>query len=69
LVQSVFIKFGRSGLPQRCAIPQDGCSLRLLNPQTFCEPVWRMLSVLQEFFTSGMGANIYFTPANTQAGH
>ncbi|KAA0183313.1 hypothetical protein HAZT_HAZT010924 [Hyalella azteca] len=44
----------------------NGCSLRLLNPQTFHEPVWRTLSVLQELFGSFCGANIYLTPAGTQ---
>eukprot|EP00123_Amoebidium_parasiticum_P011942 comp21007_c0_seq1/m.28196 comp21007_c0_seq1/g.28196 ORF comp21007_c0_seq1/g.28196 comp21007_c0_seq1/m.28196 type:complete len:538 (-) comp21007_c0_seq1:68-1681(-) len=45
---------------------EDGCSLRLLNPQTFCEPMWRMLSVLQDYFTCGMGVNVYLTPPDSQ---
>eukprot|EP00124_Ichthyophonus_hoferi_P005470 Ihof_evm2s801 gene=Ihof_evmTU2s801 len=44
----------------------DGCSLRLLNPQSFLQPMWRMLSIMQEFFGCGMGVNIYLTPANAQ---
>ncbi|KNC82418.1 hypothetical protein SARC_05289 [Sphaeroforma arctica JP610] len=45
---------------------ESGCSIRMLNPQSFHEPVWRMLSILQNFFLCGMGANVYFTPKNTQ---
>ncbi|OCT79861.1 ribosomal oxygenase 1 [Xenopus laevis] len=45
---------------------KNGCSLRLLNPQSFCGPVWNVLSVLQELFGSMVGANTYLTPADTQ---
>eukprot|EP01134_Creolimax_fragrantissima_P002505 CFRG2505T1 len=45
---------------------ESGSSVRLLNPQSFREPVWRMLSTLQNFFLCGMGANVYFTPKQTQ---
>ncbi|KAM4771860.1 ribosomal oxygenase 1-like [Rhinophrynus dorsalis] len=45
---------------------KNGCSLRLLNPQTFSLPVWNVLSVLQELFGSMVGANTYLTPAGTQ---
>ncbi|KAG8444130.1 hypothetical protein GDO86_009347 [Hymenochirus boettgeri] len=45
---------------------KNGCSLRLLNPQTFSHTVWNVLSVLQELFGSMVGANTYLTPADTQ---
>ncbi|EGG13942.1 transcription factor jumonji [Cavenderia fasciculata] len=45
---------------------RDGCSLRLLNPQTFNMNVWKVLSCLQTYFQCGMGANIYLTPAGAQ---
>ncbi|NWW90290.1 RIOX1 oxygenase, partial [Rhynochetos jubatus] len=45
---------------------QNGCSLRLLNPQAFSPTVWHFLSVLQERFGSMAGANTYLTPPGTQ---
>ncbi|XP_005502480.3 ribosomal oxygenase 1 [Columba livia] len=45
---------------------QNGCSLRLLSPQTFSPTVWQFLSVLQEHFGSMAGANTYLTPPGTQ---
>ncbi|XP_075720538.1 ribosomal oxygenase 1 [Rhinoderma darwinii] len=45
---------------------KNGCSLRLLNPQTFSFTVWNVLSVLQELFGSMVGANTYLTPPGTQ---
>ncbi|XP_050738942.1 ribosomal oxygenase 1-like isoform X2 [Eriocheir sinensis] len=44
----------------------NGCSLRLLNPQTFHRPVWKLLYNLQEHFNSFCGANVYLTPPGTQ---
>ncbi|XP_066279326.1 bifunctional lysine-specific demethylase and histidyl-hydroxylase NO66 [Branchiostoma lanceolatum] len=45
---------------------QNGCSVRLLNPQTYSHGVWRLCSALQEYFSSMVGANIYLTPPGTQ---
>ncbi|XP_054683251.1 ribosomal oxygenase 1 [Grus americana] len=45
---------------------QNGCSLRLLNPQAFSPNVWHLLSILQEHFGSMAGANTYLTPPGTQ---
>ncbi|XP_056423466.1 ribosomal oxygenase 1 isoform X2 [Hyla sarda] len=45
---------------------KNGCSLRLLNPQSFSYTVWNVLSVLQELFGSMVGANTYLTPPGTQ---
>lgn len=44
----------------------EGGSIRMLNPQTYSEPIWRLLSTLQDFFRSTMGANVYLTPPGTQ---
>lgn len=44
----------------------NGCSLRMLNPQTFSNSVWKMCSGLQEFFGCFVGANTYLTPPSTQ---
>ncbi|GFO22987.1 bifunctional lysine-specific demethylase and histidyl-hydroxylase no66-like, partial [Plakobranchus ocellatus] len=37
---------------------QAGCSMRLLNPQTYSRNVWKVLSVLQEYFGCCVGANM-----------
>ena len=42
------------------------CSVRMLNPQTFSETVWKGCATLQEFFQSMVGANVYLTPPGTQ---
>lgn len=44
----------------------NGCSIRLLNPQTFSKPMWKLNSLLQEYFGSCVGANVYLTPPGTQ---
>ncbi|XP_034756937.1 ribosomal oxygenase 1 isoform X1 [Etheostoma cragini] len=45
---------------------ESGCSLRMLNPQSFSSTVWNVLSILQEQFGSMAGANVYLTPPGTQ---
>ncbi|XP_067901457.1 ribosomal oxygenase 1 isoform X2 [Heterodontus francisci] len=45
---------------------KNGCSLRLLNPQSFSGTVWNILSILQESFGSMVGANVYLTPPGNQ---
>jgi len=44
----------------------NGCSLRLLNPQTFNKTVWKLCATLQDHFQSMCGANMYLTPPGTQ---
>ncbi|CAB4043787.1 bifunctional lysine-specific demethylase and histidyl-hydroxylase NO66, partial, partial [Paramuricea clavata] len=44
----------------------NGCSVRLLNPQTFSDSVWKLNATLQEYFGSFVGANVYLTPPNSQ---
>lgn len=45
---------------------QQGCSIRLLNPQTYSKNIWKYLSLLQELFGTCVGSNVYLTPAGTQ---
>lgn len=45
---------------------ENGCSIRILNPQTFIPAVYKMNSKLQEYFHCMIGTNVYLTPKNTQ---
>jgi bifunctional lysine-specific demethylase and histidyl-hydroxylase NO66 len=45
---------------------QQGCSIRLLNPQSYSRNIWKYLSLLQELFGTCVGSNVYLTPAGTQ---
>lgn len=44
----------------------NGCSIRLLNPQTYIPKIHLMNATLQEFFNSFVGANAYLTPPMSQ---
>lgn len=44
----------------------NGCSIRLLNPQTYIPKLHLLNSTLQEFFNSFVGANAYLTPPDSQ---
>ena len=37
---------------------QNGCSVRFLNPQAFSQSVWKLTSLLQEYFGCLVGANV-----------
>ncbi|XP_067011844.2 ribosomal oxygenase 1 [Anabrus simplex] len=43
-----------------------GCSVRLLNPQSYFPGLGVLLATLQEYFCSYVGANIYLTPPDSQ---
>ncbi|KAL5008323.1 hypothetical protein ScPMuIL_013904 [Solemya velum] len=58
--------FGRAYAPVVWDYYQNGCSVRVLNPQTYSRNVWKLLSVLQEFLHCCCGANVYLTPPGTQ---
>ncbi|KYQ93444.1 transcription factor jumonji [Tieghemostelium lacteum] len=45
---------------------KEGCSVRLLNPQTFNNNVWKLCSSLQTHFQCGTLANVYLTPIGAQ---
>ncbi|XP_014357030.2 bifunctional lysine-specific demethylase and histidyl-hydroxylase NO66 [Papilio machaon] len=44
----------------------QGCSIRLLNPQTYMPKLHLLNATLQEHFTSFVGANAYLTPPDSQ---
>ncbi|KZC11548.1 Lysine-specific demethylase NO66 [Dufourea novaeangliae] len=44
----------------------NGCSVRMLNPQTYIPKLHSLNATLQEFFGCFVGANSYLTPANSQ---
>ncbi|OXU22966.1 hypothetical protein TSAR_011739, partial [Trichomalopsis sarcophagae] len=44
----------------------NGCSVRLLNPQTFVPKLHTLNAILQEFFGCFVGSNSYLTPPNSQ---
>lgn len=45
---------------------KNGCSVRLLNPQTFIPKLAIINSSLQEYFGCFVGANVYLTPPDSQ---
>ncbi|XP_052128148.1 ribosomal oxygenase 1 [Frankliniella occidentalis] len=45
---------------------RNGCSVRLLNPQTYHTQLRELNTRLQEVFGSFVGANAYLTPPNSQ---
>lgn len=44
----------------------NGCSVRLLNPQTYVSKLHLLNATMQEFFNSFVGANAYLTPPDSQ---
>lgn len=44
----------------------NGCSVRMLNPQTYIPKLHSLNATLQEFFGCFIGANSYLTPPNSQ---
>ncbi|XP_063993365.1 ribosomal oxygenase 1 [Diachasmimorpha longicaudata] len=44
----------------------NGCSVRMLNPQTFIPKLHNLNATLQEFFDCFVGANFYLTPPGSQ---
>ncbi|XP_015114225.1 ribosomal oxygenase 1 [Diachasma alloeum] len=44
----------------------NGCSVRMLNPQTFIPKLHNLNACLQEFFDCFVGANVYLTPPGSQ---
>ena len=57
---------GRAYAPVVWDFYNNGCSLRMLNPQTFDNQVWKLCATLQEFLGSFVGTNMYLTPQGTQ---
>lgn len=44
----------------------DGCSLRLLRPQNYCDALWHLCAHLEEFVGCPVGVNAYITPSGNQ---
>jgi bifunctional lysine-specific demethylase and histidyl-hydroxylase NO66 len=44
----------------------EGATIRLLHPQRFCDPVWKLLALLEDVFQCLMGCNVYVTPPSSQ---
>lgn len=45
---------------------EQGCSIRILNPQTYINEVYQMNAIIQEYFHCMTGTNVYLTPPNSQ---
>ena len=46
----------------------DGCSVRLLHPQRFSDPLWSLMYKLECFWGSCVGCNAYLTPKGSHQG-
>lgn len=57
---------GRAHAPLVWDYYANGCSVRMLNPQTFFKKVNLLATSLQEYFECFVGANLYLTPPGTQ---
>lgn len=57
---------GRVLPPDMWQFYAEGCSVRMLNPQTYMREIYEMNAKLQEFFHCMVGANFYLTPPNSQ---
>lgn len=57
---------GRVLPPDMWQFYTEGCSVRMLNPQTYMREIYEMNAKLQEFFHCMVGANFYLTPPNSQ---
>jgi lysine-specific demethylase/histidyl-hydroxylase NO66 len=45
---------------------EGGCSVRMLHPQRWSDPLWLMLSTLERHWESVVGCNTYLTPPGSQ---
>lgn len=45
---------------------EGGCSVRVLHPQRWSDPLWLMLSTLERHWESVVGCNTYLTPPGSQ---
>jgi len=45
---------------------EEGCSIRVLHPQRWCDPLWKMLAALERYWNCSVGCNSYLTPADSQ---
>jgi hypothetical protein len=47
---------------------EDGCSVRLLHPQRFSDPLWSLMYRLECYWGSCVGCNAYLTPKGSRQG-
>jgi len=47
---------------------EQGCSVRMLHPQQYCDSLWKMLSLLEEYWNCIAGCNAYLTPKGSLQG-
>ncbi|KAL3154061.1 hypothetical protein ABBQ32_013606 [Trebouxia sp. C0010 RCD-2024] len=45
---------------------REGCSVRILHPQRWVEPIYKLLSYLEDELRSPVGCNAYLTPPSSQ---
>lgn len=45
---------------------EEACSIRMLHPQRWCDPLWKMLAAMERYWNCSVGCNTYLTPANSQ---
>ena len=45
---------------------KESCSVRVLHPQRWVEPVYKLLSMLEDEMRSPVGCNAYLTPPSSQ---
>ena len=45
---------------------KEGCSVRILHPQRWVEPIYKLLSFLEDELRSPVGSNAYLTPPASQ---
>ncbi|XP_044254065.1 ribosomal oxygenase 1 [Tribolium madens] len=65
-VKQVFNQEGRASPSALWDFYSNGCSIRVLNPQTYSRKVHLLLATLQEYFGTMVGANVYLTPPGSQ---
>jgi lysine-specific demethylase/histidyl-hydroxylase NO66 len=59
-------EIGRAYPPKIWDYFNNGCSVRMKNPQTYSNTIWKVCAGLQEFFGCFTGANTYLTPPASQ---
>ena len=47
---------------------EEGCTLQVIQPQRFTDPLWRLMAALEAQLSCLVGANAYITPAGELRG-
>lgn len=64
--KEVFNPEGRAVPSQLWDYYSNGCSIRVLNPQSYDQNIHSIISSLQEYFGTMVGTNLYLTPPGSQ---